>query len=394
MQRAFWAPTSRNIPNANRLKSDFEKNEGENYSNRFLRCNFADFCIATSALVLARKSDNADSSPSPPESPILPAVITTWGYVTATSEAFEVMRVGGSAVDAITTGTASCERDRCRGTVGCGGSPDENGETTLDAMIMDGETHNVGAVGGLRRCKNAAQVARYVFDNTDHTLLVGDQASNFAFNFGCVEESLTSNDSAADHQTWLQGNCQPNYWNNVTPNPAYSCGPYQLATMRTEMNEERVKALRAEINEDNHDTIGMVALDLNGKLAAGTSTNGKRRKIAGRVGDSPIPGSGSYAGPAGGAAATGDGDIMMRFVPSYQAHENMRLGMTPGEATKDAMQRIIDVFPNFKGALIAMNKYGEYGANCHGDYENGYFPFMIQRNDDKDPIQIQIACSL
>ena len=74
----------------------------------------------------------------------------------------------------------------------------------------------------------------------------------------------------------------------------------------------------------NHDTIGMVALDATGKLAAGTSTNGLTHKIPGRVGDSPIPGAGSYAGSAGGAAATGDGDIMMRFLPSYQAHESMR----------------------------------------------------------------------
>ena len=96
----------------------------------------------------------------------------------------------------------------------------------------------------------------------------------------------------------------------------------------------------------------MVALDSLGKLAAGTSTNGLTHKIAGRVGDSPIPGAGSYAGAAGGTAATGDGDIMMRFLPSYQAHESMRLGMSPTEAASDAISRIKEFFPEFSGAVI------------------------------------------
>jgi len=135
----------------------------------------------------------------------------------------------------------------------------------------------------------------------------------------------------------------------------------------------------------------MVALDSSGKLAAGTSTNGLTHKIAGRVGDSPIPGAGSYAGFAGGAAATGDGDIMMRFLPSYQAHESLRLGMSPTDAASNAISRIKDFFPEFSGAVIgllflkifkiiffkALNRKGEYGAACNNIYNNE-FHYMVQ----------------
>lgn len=99
---------------------------------------------------------------------------------------------------------------------------------------------------------------------------------------------------------------------NVAPDPKTSCGPYRSMSVMENSIEEH----KSYVNEENHDTIGVIAIDLNGHIAAGTSTNGARNKIPGRIGDSPIAGAGAYADQnVGAAAATGEGDIMMRFLP-------------------------------------------------------------------------------
>lgn len=104
-----------------------------------------------------------------------------------------------------------------------------------------------------------------------------------------------------------------------------------------------------------------------GHIAVGTSTNGATFKIPGRVGDGPIAGSSAYAiDEVGACCATGDGDIMMRFLPCYQVVESMRLGMEPKLAAKDAITRIARKFPDFLGAIVALNKKGEHAGACHG----------------------------
>lgn len=242
----------------------------------------------------------------------LPLVINTWPFKNATAAAWNALQSGGSVLDAVEKGCARCEMEQCDGSVGYGGSPDETGETTLDAMIMNGDTMEVGAVADLRRIKNAIGVARAVMEHTEHTLLVGESASVFAENMGFVAEDLTTNNSVNIFSQWLKGNCQPNYRKNVFPDPSKSCGPYKpRATVRQNTGAQLV-------NTRSHDTIGMIVLDQHGHLAAGTSTNGLTHKIPGRVGDSPIVGAGAYAdSSAGAAASTGDGDLMMRFLPRY-----------------------------------------------------------------------------
>ncbi|XP_037636798.1 N(4)-(beta-N-acetylglucosaminyl)-L-asparaginase isoform X2 [Sebastes umbrosus] len=242
----------------------------------------------------------------------LPLVINTWPFKNATAAAWSALQSGGSVLDAVEQGCARCETEQCDGSVGYGGSPDETGETTLDAMIMNGDTMEVGAVADLRRIKNAIGVARAVMEHTDHTLLVGESASVFAQNMGFVAEDLTTNNSVNIFSQWLKGNCQPNYRKNVFPDPSKSCGPYKpAATVRQNIRGQHA-------NAGSHDTIGMIVLDRDGHMAAGTSTNGLTHKVPGRVGDSPIVGAGAYVdSSAGGAAATGDGDLMMRFLPRF-----------------------------------------------------------------------------
>lgn len=146
---------------------------------------------------------------------------------------------------------------------------------------------NIGAVASLRNIKNAIAVAKHVLLYTKHTMLVGEQATNFAVDMGFKKESLTTQKSKYIYKEWRKAKCQPNFWTNVMPSPETSCGPY------TPINEEFLKYspnnLKSFFTSNNHDTIGMVAIDYFGNIAAGTSTNGANHKIPGRVGDSPIP---------------------------------------------------------------------------------------------------------
>lgn len=141
----------------------------------------------------------------------------------------------------------------------------------------------VGAVASLRFIKEAISVARHVLDHTTHTLLVGEQATNFAILMGFERQNLSTSRNDELMNNWKDKNCQPNYWRNVLPAPEGSCGPYQKAQVT-----ENYQVLPSA-DETNHDTIGMVAIDKEANIAVVTSTNGMTYKIPGRVGDSPIP---------------------------------------------------------------------------------------------------------
>lgn len=320
----------------------------------------------------------------------IPLVINTWGFSNATVKAWELLVSGESAIDAVAEGCAVCEVQQCDGTVGYGGSPDENGETTLDAMIMDGSTMDVGAVAALRNVKHAMAVAKHVLHNTHHTMLAGYQATEFAVHMGFKQESLQTEHSAKMWMDWKASNCQPNYWRNVVPDPSHSCGPYEPKSTN-EVFGRFGSGMNQKFGRWNHDTIGMIAIDTNGQIAAGTSTNGARNKIPGRVGDSPIPGSGAYAdGKFGGAAATGNGDIMMRFLPSFLAVESLRNGLTPIAAARLAISRIVEYHPEFSGGIIVAAINGEYGAACNGIQS---FPFSVINRETNTVVIQNIACT-
>ncbi|KAG6061425.1 hypothetical protein E4U17_001788 [Claviceps sp. LM77 group G4] len=335
------------------------------------------------------------SSPSPPTQtqtqtqtqtllppPSSPSSSTPWsGPFKAASSAASIIlrRPHASALDAIQAGASACEHNQCDGTVGPGGSPDETCETSLDALLMDGgHTLNIGAVGSLRRVKHAVAVARHVLDYTQHSLLVGDLATRFAIERGFVEEDLTTGDSAARCEEWKRGGCQPNARrggarSSTVPDPRRFCGPYRRADAdetglflwhgRDEVMNRGSAGVDVNVNVNGHDTIALVALDAEGRMAAGTSTNGQAHKIPGRVGDAPIPGSGAYVDSlVGGCGATGDGDIMMRFLPCYQAVESMRRGLSPREAAEDAVRRMLARYPGVRAGLVVMNHRGEHAG--------------------------------
>uniref|UniRef100_A0A3P9NYR7 N(4)-(Beta-N-acetylglucosaminyl)-L-asparaginase n=1 Tax=Poecilia reticulata TaxID=8081 RepID=A0A3P9NYR7_POERE len=294
----------------------------------------------------------------------LPLVINTWPFKSATAAAWHALQSGGSVLDAVEEGCTRCEVDQCDGTVGFGGSPDETGETTLDAMIMNGNSMEVGAVANLRRIKNAIGVARAVMERTEHTMLVGESASVFAENMGFVAEDLTTNESLNVFSQWLKGNCQPNYRKNVSPDPSASCGPYGPKAAQTQSPDS-----------------AFYFLWFNTCV------------LYGRVGDSPIIGAGAYAdSSAGAAAATGDGDIMMRFLPSYLAVELMRNGADPSAACKSAISRIKRHYSDFFGAIICANTTGHYGAACNRVPSLTEFHYMVADSESDTAVLKSVPC--
>jgi N4-(beta-N-acetylglucosaminyl)-L-asparaginase len=311
--------------------------------------------------------------------PNLPFVVNTWSgpFTTATDAAFHALlnplpNSTTPALDAIEAGCAACERTRCDGTVGAGGSPDEACETTLDALIMDGTTLNSGAVGGLRRIRRAISAARAVLEHTRHSMLVGDLATAFAVENGLgPEEDLGSEESRKRCENWRREGCKGNFRVRVEPDPERSCGPYRPVPVRQgfewDLGRCGLDGQSAGDGLPSHDTMSMVVIDGSGAMAAGTTTNGAAFKVPGRVGDGPIVGSGSYAdGEVGGCGATGDGDIMMRFLPCYQAVENLRRGMTPTEAAEDAVSRMLRRYPRISSGIVVVDNEGEHGAAASG----------------------------
>ncbi|XP_027104009.1 probable isoaspartyl peptidase/L-asparaginase 3 isoform X2 [Coffea arabica] len=257
-------------------------------------------------------------------------------------------------------------------------------------MLMNGVTMEVGAVAAMRYVRDGIKAAQLVMQYTQHTMLVGEQASIFAISMGLPgPTNLSSTESLEKWAKWKESNCQPNFRKNVSP--ADSCGPYHpehalaLGKITCSMaNLDGLNESRPFIDRRNHDTIAMAVIDTMGHIAAGTSTNGATFKIPGRVGDGPIAGSSAYAdAEVGACGATGDGDIMMRFLPCYQVVESMRRGMQPELAAKDAISRIANKYPDFTGAVFAVNKDGAHAGACHG----WTFQYSV-RNPGMDDVEV------
>eukprot|EP00004_Rigifila_ramosa_P017133 TRINITY_DN4135_c0_g1_i2.p2 TRINITY_DN4135_c0_g1~~TRINITY_DN4135_c0_g1_i2.p2 ORF type:complete len:351 (+),score=56.40 TRINITY_DN4135_c0_g1_i2:3-1055(+) len=323
----------------------------------------------------------------------LPVILGTWerNHVLATEAAWQELASGGSLIDAIVTGLRTCQDLQCDYTVGWGGSQSELGETYLDAMIFDGPRNDIGIVAGLRRVKDAIGVARAVLDHTTHTMLVGDMATRFAIQMGFREEPLFSAATIEAQQAWQARGCQPNFWQNVSPDPSTSCGPYTPLPMENRTAKPRLTPRQPFRSLDtapvSHDTICE-----NGDIVAGTSTNGATNKIDGRVGDAPIPGAGAFVdNDVGAAVGTGDGDQMMRFAPAARAVEMMKNGASPQQACETMIAYIARFYPSYFGAMICVNKAGEHGAACN-DTPSYAFPYTVRTSNMTEPAIFRSPC--
>jgi len=254
------------------------------------------------------------AEPKPIGSGRLPVVIATWPFGLAASEvAWKALENGAGPLDAVIAGVSHCEDDSSVDSVGYGGLPDASGEVTLDASVVD-EKGRCGAVACLRRIRHAAQVARAVMDRTPHLLLVGEAATAFAISQGFQESNLLSPEAAQKYEAWRKANPQ-------SSRPRITGG--------------------GDKGDRGHDTLGMIALDRQGRMAGACTTSGRAYKLPGRVGDSPIIGAGLYVdGEVGGAAATGVGEEVIKVAGSFAVVEHMRSGASPQEAIERVLRRI------------------------------------------------------
>ncbi|MEP2688442.1 isoaspartyl peptidase/L-asparaginase family protein [Maribacter dokdonensis] len=264
--------------------------------------------------------------------PVLPIAICTWNFGNATAKAWEVLEKGGNALDAVHQGVMVEENDLNNSTVGNGGRPDRDGNVTLDACIMD-KDGNCGAVLAMQNIANPISVARKVMEETPHVMLAGKGAEQFAYEQGFEKTNLLTEESKQAWEEW-----------------------------------KKTSQYKPIINIENHDTIGMLAIDADGDIAGACTTSGMAYKMAGRVGDSPIIGAGLFVdNEVGGATATGVGEEVVRTVGSFLIVELMRQGKSPQEACEEGVKRIIAKNKDkqdFQIGFIAINKKGETGGYC------------------------------
>lgn len=260
-----------------------------------------------------------------------PIVISTWNNTRANEAAWSVLSGGGYALDAVEKGARIPEADPRDTSVGYGGLPDREGKVTLDACIMD-EKSNCGSVAFVQGFKHPVSIARAVMEKTPHVMLVGKGAEQFAIANGFEKENLLTKESEKAWKEWLK---KSEY------KPFHDPG--------------------------QHDTIGILALDADGRLSGACTTSGMAYKMHGRVGDSPIIGAGLYVdGEVGAATATGVGEEMIRIVGSHTIVELMRHGRTPQQACEESIQRVIkkhgEKAKELHVAFLALGKNGDVGA--------------------------------
>jgi isoaspartyl peptidase/L-asparaginase-like protein (Ntn-hydrolase superfamily) len=260
-----------------------------------------------------------------------PMVIATWNNQGATSAAWEVLSRNGRALDAVEAGARVPEADPDDTSVGYGGFPDRDGNVTLDACIMD-EDGNAGSVCFLQQIKHPISVARRVMEKTPHVMLVGKGAQQFAVEEGFPLEDLLTEKAKKALENWL-----------------------------------KKSEYKPVINIERHDTIGIVAMDANHKIAGACTTSGMAYKMHGRVGDSPVIGAGMFSDSAvGAAAATGLGEMVLRTLGSFLTVEEMRRGRHPRKAAEIAVRRIYEKYPEEakknQVGFIAMDKKGRFGG--------------------------------
>jgi N4-(beta-N-acetylglucosaminyl)-L-asparaginase len=263
-----------------------------------------------------------------------PIVLSTWNFgLQANEAAWKILNASGRALDAVEAGAKVPEGDPKETSVGLGGLPDRDGHVTLDACIMD-EKGNCGSVAFLENIVHPISVARLVMEKTPHVMLVGEGALQFAIANGFEKQDLLTEESE-------------NAWKEWTKKSEY----------------------KPVVNIENHDTIGIIALDASGNLSGACTTSGMAYKLHGRVGDSPIIGAGLYVdNEVGAATSTGVGEEVIKIVGCHLVVELMRQGRSPEAACKEAVERIVKRNPakakEVQVGFLALNKNGEYGAYC------------------------------
>jgi N4-(beta-N-acetylglucosaminyl)-L-asparaginase len=280
-----------------------------------------------------------------------PIVISTWDFgKAANAAAWEILKRQGKALDAVEAGVKIPEADPNNHSVGYGGLPDRDGHVTLDACIMD-ENGNCGSVMCLENIVHPISVARLIMEKTPHIVLAGDGALQFALANGFKKEKLLTAESELMWKEWMRKS------------------KYEPVINIENRNYHAEDKSMSPGGPGNHDTIGMLALDSAGNLSGACTTSGMAYKMHGRVGDSPIIGAGLFVdNEIGSATSTGVGEEVIRIVGSHLVVENMRQGLSPRDACRKAVERIVKRDPgkakDLQVGFLAMKIDGSFGAFC------------------------------
>jgi N4-(beta-N-acetylglucosaminyl)-L-asparaginase len=267
--------------------------------------------------------------------------------------AWDILASGGSALDAVEKAANIIEVDPEDTSVGYGGLPNERGMVQLDASIMDGKTYSAGSVAALEHIKTPSSVARLVMERTDHVMLVGAGALEFAKSWGFQEEDLLTEKARERWLRWREMHSAQDDW-----------GPPQHLKQPAGSG-----ASSNQLLDVTYGTVNVLAVDTSGNVAGITTTSGLSYKIPGRIGDSPIIGAGLYVdNTVGAAGATGRGEDVIKSCASYYMVMRMKDGRSPQQACEDALHMIaeryravgLDFLPGEK--FVAMNVEGAYGC--------------------------------
>lgn len=295
-----------------------------------------------------------------------PIVVSTWDSgMPVNAEAWKILSTKGSSLDAVEAGAIYIE-DQLNCCVGLGGYPDRDGIVTLDSCIMDHKA-NIGAVAGLERIKHPVSVARKVMEKTPHVILVGAGAQQFAIENGfTLESGELSEDAKNAYADWLK---KSEYKPVINIERKKQNGPFAPNFF--------------DDGAANHDTMGLVAMDVNNNLSGAVTTSGMAFKLHGRVGDSPIIGAGLFVdNEVGAATSSGVGEEVIRICGTHLVVEFMRQGYSPEMACKKAVERIVkrdkEKARNLQVGFLALNKKGQYGAYA---VQKG-FVFSVKNNKE------------
>ena len=332
------------------------------------RRKFLGLSALTAPLLTAKRSFASNL-----EDTIKPIVVSTWDSgMPVNAEAWKILSANGTALDAVEAGAMLIENEiNC--CVGLGGFPDRDGIVTLDSCIMDHKA-NCGAVAGIERIKHPVSVARKVMENTPHVILVGAGAQQFAVENGFTLESTELSESAKKaYAEWLKkSEYKPVI--NIENQPTGQAGKKQNGPFAPNYFEDGTL---------NHDTMGLVAMDINSNLSGAVTTSGMAFKLHGRVGDSPIIGAGLFVdNEIGAATSSGTGEEVIRICGTHLVIEFMRQGYSPEIACKKAVERIVkrdkEKAKTLQVGFLALNKKGQYGAYA---IQKG-FVFSVKSNNE------------
>lgn len=278
------------------------------------------------------------------------------GLLDAVTRGYKALQEGRSAIDACLGAIMSME-DNPLFNAGTGSVLTLDGRCEMDASIMRGSNLEMGAVAGVERIKNPILLAYKVMTETDHVLLIGDGAEKFARTLGFPE------------------------FNPITARRKEQWRKLRKQFLQGETRHyKKIQKLIHEHPELLKGTVGCVVLDDKGEIVAGTSTGGTFLKLFGRVGDTPIPGAGTYATPSAGASATGIGEGIMRVLLSKLVTDLIGTGISPQKACEAGID-FLDQKVGLEAGVIALNRQGDFGLA----YNTPHMPVAMMREDWATP---------